>query len=74
MDLWTDRFQTTRAFLPWITTKSLPTAPPSDHKSTDPQTQCLSYMGSKATDHLALVPEGAMVLGVGFVFHDGFPY
>jgi hypothetical protein len=51
MDLWTDRLQANRALLPWITTKSLPTAPPSDHKSTDPQTQGLSYMGSKAKTH-----------------------
>ena len=39
MDLWTARQQANRAILPWITTIPLPTAPPSDHKSTDPQNQ-----------------------------------
>ena len=37
MDLWTARLWASRAVLPWITTRPLPTAPPSDHNSTDPQ-------------------------------------
>lgn len=45
MDLWTARQQANRAVLPWITTKPLPTAPPSDHKSTDPQNQDLFDFG-----------------------------
>ncbi len=47
MDLWTARQQANRAVLPWITTKPLPTAPPSDHNSTDPQNQDLFDLGFK---------------------------
>lgn len=47
MDLWTDRLRPNRAVLPWITTIPLPTAPPSDHNSTDPQNQDLFDMGFK---------------------------
>ena len=45
MDLWTARLRANRAVLPWITTRPLPTAPPSDHKSTDPQNQDLFDLG-----------------------------
>jgi hypothetical protein len=65
MDLWTDRLPANRALLPWITTKSLPTAPPSDHKSTDPQTQSLSYMGSKAKTDLSQRYESATLTSYG---------
>ncbi len=51
MDLWTARQQANRAVLPWITTKPLPTAPPSDHNSTDPQNQDLFDMGFKGETH-----------------------
>ncbi len=47
MDLWTARLRANRAVLPWITTKPLPTAPPSDHNSTDPQDQDLFDGGLK---------------------------
>jgi hypothetical protein len=47
VDLWTARQQANRAILPWITTIPLPTAPPSDHKTTDPQSQDLFDMGFK---------------------------
>ena len=47
MDLWTARRQANRAVLPWITTRPLPTAPPSDHNSTDPQNQDHFDMGFK---------------------------
>jgi hypothetical protein len=47
MDLWTARLWASRAVLPWITTRPLPTAPPSDHNSTDPKNQDLFYMGFK---------------------------
>ena len=47
MDLWTARQQANRAVLPWITTSPLPTAPPSDHNSTDPQNQDLFDLGFK---------------------------
>jgi hypothetical protein len=48
MDLWTARLRANRAVLPWITTRPLPTAPPSDHNSTDPQNQDLFDMGFKS--------------------------
>lgn len=47
MDLWTARLRANRAVLPWTTTIPLPTAPPSDHNSTDPQNQDLFDMGFK---------------------------
>lgn len=47
MDLWTARLRANRAVLPWITTILLSTAPPSDHKFTDPQNQELFDMGFK---------------------------
>lgn len=47
MDLWTARRQANRAVLPWITTRPLPTASPSDHNSTDPQNQDLFDWGFK---------------------------
>ena len=47
MDLWTVRLWANWAVLPWITTIPLPTAPPSDHNSTDPQVQVLFDMEFK---------------------------
>ena len=47
MDLWTVRLAAKRAVWPWTTIQPLPTAPPSDHKSTDPQNQDLFYLGVK---------------------------
>ena len=47
MDLWTARLRANRAVLPWITTIPLPTAPPSDHNSTDHQNQDLFDVGFK---------------------------
>ena len=47
MDLWTVRLAAKRAIWPWTTIHPLPTAPPSDHKSTDPREQDLFDMGFK---------------------------
>jgi len=43
--------------LPWITIRPLPTAPPSDHKSTDPQNQDLFFEGGFKGKTRALVFE-----------------
>ncbi len=56
MDLWTARLRANRAALPWITTIPLPTAPPSDHNSTDPQNQDLFDLGLKG-ETLSLIFE-----------------
>ena len=47
MDLGTVRLAAKRAVWPWTTIQPLPTSPPSDHKSTDPQAQDLFDMGFK---------------------------
>ena len=47
MDVGTVRLAAKRAVWPWTTIQPLPTAPPSDHKSTDPQEQDLFNMEFK---------------------------